>query len=102
MHLVQLLLPLHDNVGQPFPQEYFKDVREEMTRRFGGMTAYVHSPAEGAFQDTEGGVLQDDIVIVEVMCDALDRSWWSHYRAQLTSRFSQQELVIRALPLERL
>lgn len=102
MHLVQLLLPLYDNAGRPFPHAHFHDLREEMTRRFGGMTAYVRSPAEGAFQDARGDVLRDEIVIVEVMCGALDRGWWSSYRERLTALFEQQELVVRALPCERL
>jgi hypothetical protein len=102
MHLIQLLLPLHDNAGQPFSHAYFEEVRSEMTKRFGGVTAYVRSPAEGAFEDASGDVLRDDIVIVEVMCETLDRVWWAAYREHLTQHFEQQELVIRALPFERL
>jgi hypothetical protein len=102
MYLIQILLPVRDNRGQPFPHAFYEDVRQEMTRRFGGVTAYLRSPAEGAFEGMGGEVMRDDIVIVEVMCEALDRPWWSAYRASLTELFEQQELVVRALPYEQL
>lgn len=102
MHLVQLLLPLHDNTRRLFPRELFDDVRREMTERFGGVTAYVRSPAEGAWQDAEGKVLSDEVIIVEVMCNDLDRSFWSAYRQKLAQRFAQEEVVVRAMPFEPL
>ena len=73
-----------------------------MTQRFGGVTAYVRAPAEGAWQDAEGKVLSDEVVVVEVMCDALDREFWSAYRQNLMRRFEQQEVVVRAMPFESL
>src|SRR4029078_11332648 len=43
MHLVQLLLPLYDNDGHRFDETAFAAVRQELTRRFGGVTAYMRS-----------------------------------------------------------
>src|SRR3981081_523239 len=40
MHLVELLLPLHDNSGQPFRAEKYAEVRQHLTERFGGLTAF--------------------------------------------------------------
>jgi hypothetical protein len=102
MHLVQILLPLRDNHGRPFPPALFEAVRQEMTERFGGVTAYSRAPAEGAFEARAGNVANDDIVIVEVMCEGLERAFWSAYREHLTRVFEQEELVVRSLPLERL
>jgi len=102
MYLVQLLLPLHDNQGNAFAPQLFEDVRHQMTERFGGVTAYVRAPASGAFRNSRGSVMQDDVVVLEVMCAELDRPFWSDYREQLTSQFAQEELVVRAMPLERL
>jgi hypothetical protein len=102
MYLVQLLLPLHDNTRRLFPRESFDEVRKEMTERFGGVTAYVRSPAEGAWQDAAGKVLSDEVIIVEVMCDELDRNFWSAYRQGLAQRFAQEEVVVRAMPFELL
>ncbi len=47
MHLVQILLPLYDNAGAPLPRALYDRVREELSRRFGGLTAFTRSPAEG-------------------------------------------------------
>lgn len=102
MHLVQLLLPIRTNAGVPVPSTLFERVRNELTERFGGVTAYARSPAEGAWRAPAGDVANDDVIIVEVMCRELDRAFWTHYREALTEELEQQELVVRALPIELL
>jgi hypothetical protein len=42
------------------------------------------------------------VVVVEVMTDHLDRAWWDAYRRELEARFRQDELVVRAMQIERL
>ena len=102
MHLVQLLLPLADNDGQAFPRSAYDRVRYELTERYGGVTAYLRAPAEGLWKEHAGRVSRDDVVIYEVMTEALDRAWWSAYRLTLQERFRQEELVVRASGIERL
>ncbi len=103
MYLVQILLPLRANDGSPFPAAHYRTVRDELTERFGGMTAYTRAPAEGRWKDADDeGVTRDEIVIFEVMTDALDRAWWRQYRAELEGRFAQDALVVRATALEML
>ncbi len=101
MHLVQLLLPLKARDGKPFPRSSFRKIREVLTARFGGLTAYTRAPAEGLW---DGGdeVALDDIVIYEVMVTELDREWWAEYRQGLEREFDQEELVVRAETIERL
>jgi len=101
-HLVQLLLPLYDNAGRAFPAEHYTAIRDELTERFGGLTAYSRSPAQGLWQEPEGPPKRDDIVVYEVMTDTLDRAWWRDYRRTLERRFAQDELVIRSQTVERL
>jgi hypothetical protein len=101
MHLVQLLLPLYDNAGAALPRALYDTVRQELVERFGGLTAYTRAPAKGLWSDG-GQVERDDIVVYEVMADALDRRWWADYRATLERRFAQQELTVRALAMEKL
>lgn len=96
MYLVQVLLPLFDNAGLPFPAAHFRDVRHTLTARFGGMTAYTRAPAEGLWQDEGERTTRDDIVIYEVMTEALDEEWWQTWRAELEARFRQDRVVIRA------
>jgi hypothetical protein len=102
MHVIEILLPLRDNEGTPFPRAALDRVRQELTERFGGVTAHLRAPAAGAWKDDEGDVARDDVVIVEVMADSLDRGWWSGYRRDLEARFRQDEILIRATECERL
>ena len=69
--------------------------------RFGGLTAYARSPAEGIWDNGEKPV-SDQIVIFEVMVDALDREWWASYRSNLEGLFRQDEILIRASQVDRL
>lgn len=100
-YLIQLLLPTNDNQGRPFDQGMFAGTHAELVERFGGVTAYLRAPARGLWQ-TDTGVDRDDIVILEVMAETLDRGWWADYRERLRHRFGQDELVARALSMERL
>ena len=100
--LVQLLLPLSDNNRQPFSPQEFVRVRRELTDRFGGVTAYTRSPAEGFWEDDDGRTRRDDVIVVEVMVQELERMWWREYGAEVARRFTQQELVIRVIPYESL
>ena len=102
MHLIELFLPTFDNAGKPFPKAEFDRVRHELTTRFGGVTAFLRSPAIGLWADNSGDVRRDDLAIFEVMADSLDRDWWRNYRKQLEQRFRQEEIVMRASAFERL
>jgi hypothetical protein len=101
MYLVELLLPLYDNEGRAFGAEALNRVRDELAERFGGVTAFRRSPAEGVWED-EGGLTRDRVVVFQVMADALDRAWWADYRAELERRFRQEKLVVRATEFEEL
>ena len=102
MHLVQLLLPLYDNAGNKVSRQTFAAVRDELTQRFGGVTAFTRSPAQGSWVEPGGDVERDDVVVCEVMVDTLDPEWWAAYRRTLEHAFGQRELVIRASKIKRL
>lgn len=102
MFLIEIYLPTRDNHGRQFPKSAFKQVRNELTERFGGVTAFMRSPAMGLWADRSGEVRRDDIAIFEVMTDAVDRDWWREYRSTLESRFRQDEVVVRSIQIERL
>ena len=102
MHLVQLLLPTHHNDGTPVPAAEFAAVRLELTDRFGGVTAYTRTPASGLWKRTADEVEGDQVIMVEVVVEVLDRDWWAEYRATLEHRFGQQELHARALAMEQI
>jgi hypothetical protein len=99
VHLIQLLLPLYDNDEAALPRALFDAVREELSGRFGGLTAFTRAPAEGHWRDA-GAIRRDDIVIFEVMTESLDRDWWRAYRVELERRFRQEEIVMRVQDIE--
>ena len=101
MFLVEFFLPAFDNDGTRFPKDEFDRVRRDLTERFGGVTAFMRSPAMGLWADETGHGRRDDLVSFEIMTEALDRDWWRNYREQLGARFRQQEIVMRASSFER-
>ena len=46
MHLIQILLPLDDSEGLPFPPQSFERLAHELTEKFGGTTNFLRFPAE--------------------------------------------------------
>jgi hypothetical protein len=100
-HLVQILLPVYDNAGSRFPTDHYDQVRMRRTNTFGGLTAYTRAPAQG-FWHSDNAVKRDDVVMVEVMVDELDRTWWSNYKRELEQLFCQEEIVFRAQAYEPL
>lgn len=102
MNLVQIFLPSLDLGGAPFEASYFKLVHEELLEEFGGLTAYPQAPATGFWSPDGADVEKDELVVFEVMVEAVDRSWWAEYRERLETRFAQDEVLIRVLPAEKL
>lgn len=102
MQLIQILLPLDDNEGRPFAANMFQSVKRELAEKFGGVTAFTQSPAEGLWEDGQEEASRDRIVVFEVMAQNIGEAWWRDYRRELERRFRQDEVVIRALPIRRL
>src|SRR5215208_4341689 len=100
MHLIQVLLPLYDNPGQPLSRDLFRTVAAELTERFGGLTAYTRAPAEGLWKEDAKTTTRDEVVLFEVMAAELDRDWWRNYRDGLEERFRQDQVLIRAQAVE--
>jgi hypothetical protein len=95
MFLIEILMPLYDNEGRRFDAGEFDRVRDELAVRFGGVTAFRRSPAEGVWAQ-DGEVSRDRVVIFEVMAETLERDWWREYRAELERRFRQEKMIARA------
>ncbi|HUP88136.1 MAG TPA: hypothetical protein VM100_02175 [Longimicrobiales bacterium] len=96
-----MMLPLRDNNGNPFPESQFESVRKELADNFGGVTAFMRAPAKGLWE-TDGQLVQDDVVIFEVMVDHLEREFWRLYRLELEKTFRQEQILIRAHKIEML
>jgi hypothetical protein len=100
-YVVQIFVPLADNAGLPFPDEVLRRIQKDLYDHFGGLTAYNRAPAEGVWRGG-GAETKDDLIIVEVMADKLDRDWWRDFRTSVERLLKQDELVVRAHAIERL
>ena len=101
MICVQILLPVVDKRGHARPYHLFGLVQQELTAKFGGVTAFINAPAEGRWKKNRRTV-HDEIVVIEVMVKRLNRAWWQRYRRVLEDRFKQEAIVVRALPMQLL
>lgn len=99
--VVEVLLPVRDRDGQPYPAALFDGLQHDLTERFGGVTAYVRAPAEGRWKD-EGRQEADDVALYEVMTPDLDREWWRGLRGRLETRLGQKAILMRAHQVEEL
>lgn len=95
--LIQLLLPLYDAAGKPFPAGYYQRVKDKLVKEFGGVTVYTQSPASGLWKDDDQNIVKDRIIIYEVMAGRSDQAFWHKYKKQLQSKFNQDEIIIRQL-----
>jgi hypothetical protein len=97
VYLIQILLPRR-TAGTD--DREFARTRTELVEAFDGVTAYLRSPAQGAWTAPDGRVERDEIVMVEVLTPTFDRSWWRAYAKRLADRFVQDAIHIRALSAE--
>ena len=101
MHLIQILLPLTDDAGEQFPAEAFEQLARELTEKFGGVTSFTRTPADGRWKAGET-TEHDDIAVVEVMAETVERDWWTGLRRRLEREFDQDEVIIRCQEIQRL
>lgn len=95
MFVVELFLPLETPDGRPIPAETFERIKAGLTDRFGGVTAFLRSPAEGAWKPSGGDVVHDRVAIFEVMVQDVDTAWWRSYRQNLEKEFEQEQILAR-------
>ena len=101
MVLIQLLLPTRGaSAGDGVAP--LAETRRELAERFSGLTAYLRSPAKGLWTAPDGHTEHDDVIMVEVVTDTFDRTWWRTYAATLASRFGQDSIHLRAVPVDML
>ncbi|RNJ41545.1 hypothetical protein B5V01_29235 [Mesorhizobium erdmanii] len=102
MVLVEMLLPLKDNSGTPFPTQLYRELQEALAERFGGVTAYMRSPANGLWNDGVGGSRHDDVVLFEIMAETLEAPYWQTLKGKLADDFRQNDIVVRVTEITRL
>lgn len=95
MRLIQIILPVHDEKDKAYPKKHYSRIEETLTKKFGGLTAYTRTPADGFWKDERNAARYDDVVILEVMTDKVEKRWWRKYKEQLEKTFAQTEIIIR-------
>ena len=101
--LIQFLVPVFHQDGTRIAVSDIENMRSELTERFGGVTAFIQSPALGTWaRQNDAKAEQDQMILVEVVVDNPDRYWWSNYRTRLETVFRQDEIMMRMLEIERL
>jgi hypothetical protein len=93
--VVQLYLPLEKPDGTPVSPALFDRTKSELTERFGGVTAFLQSPADGAWKHSGGDVVHDRVAIFEVMVEDVDTAWWRSYRVGLEKELEQDQILAR-------
>jgi hypothetical protein len=73
MYLIQPLLPLYDNDKKPFPSHDYEEIRLPLAELFGGVTAFIRSPAVGLWKEGDIEVSRDDVQPTKV-CELLAES----------------------------
>ena len=102
MFKLEIFLPVYDLKGIQFEYQAYDDVQNTLIHRYGGVTAFMRTPASGFWKNTLGQIEKDDVAIFEVMTEEIDRVWWQGFRKQLEHQFAQQEILIQATQIERL
>jgi len=100
MVLIQLLLPTRVDHGGRAASELLRETHEELLKHFGGITAYVQSPASGVWTSPDGRLEQDRVVMVEVLTERFDTAWWRTYAGVLRERFAQESIHVRATDVQ--
>jgi len=98
MYLIQIFLPVTPSQGIT----HLHEVRETLASRFGGVTAYAQSPAKGLWKDRSQRIVEDEVVVMEVMVEEIDRPWWKDYQQKLEALLGQDEILVRTMQIERL
>jgi hypothetical protein len=94
MFLIEILLPAeHDDEHET--------IRALLTEKFGGVTAFTRTPAEGRWK-TGAAVERDEIIILEIMAETIDETWWKYFRRKLEQKLGEKEIVIRYHKITRL
>lgn len=97
-NLVQIVLPLVTGTGTGLDKDLFEDLLRELTDRFGGATGFKQSPGRGHW-DSGKQIERDSVALVEVVTNGLDEEYFRKLKTRLENELSQDEIMIRALPV---
>jgi inorganic pyrophosphatase len=97
--LIQLFLPTIAKNGKPFPRSYYDTVREQLTDKFNGVSMYFNSKVSGVWKDEDAKLVKDELMVFEVMSDAITLDFWKSYQRSLQKQFKQESILIRCMDM---
>jgi hypothetical protein len=100
MVLIQLLLPVPTSATGAEADERVAQTRHELVEAFGGITAYLRTPAHGVWTAPDGARERDAVVMVEIVTERFDRAWWHRYASAVAARFQQDAIHVRAVSVD--
>lgn len=93
MKLIQIYLPVPGE-NDAAASGMFEVVQKDLALKFGGVTAFVRAPGKGQWRPTSEKTVYDDLVIVEVITEFINKEWWTEYRKKLASIVHQDKILI--------
>jgi hypothetical protein len=100
--IIELFLPLNRRDGSPLDRAAFDRILRELTQRFGGVTAFLQAPEEGVWKASDENTVFDQVAVIEVTAENVDRTWWRDYRSSLEHELDQDEILIRMSEVDKL
>ena len=97
---IEILLPVYDNEGIALPTIEFAWVREILANAFGGVTFFPPPASRRIVEAGRRKSKRDQIVVIAVLVENMDRSWWERFRGDLERRFRQKVVVVTATTVE--
>lgn len=98
MHLIEIFLPSRITMVEHLKKTCSTTFSANC---LSALAAPPHAPAKGIWKDGREKA-HDDIVIMQVMTDNLDRVWWQDYREALQGRLRQDEILVRSTACEKI
>ncbi len=99
MQLFQIFLPVYNTQKQIFPSHFYTSLATNLTEKFGGLTSYSRSTAEGLWKEENNNTVKDDIIIYEIMVESVEVEWWRNLKKRLIIQFEQEEIIVRYYPI---
>jgi inorganic pyrophosphatase len=100
--LIHFPLPLYKQDGKKFPSNYYTTLHQKLVKKFGGLTVYSRSPAEGFWQADDKKVIKEDMLVHEVMASEVDELFWQKLKSSLMKKFEQQDVIITCSRISRI
>ena len=97
-----IYLPITDNSGIPFPEEFFTSVESLLISRFGGVTSQERRfPLRGLWRDAER-VFSDQVIVMTILSFARagNARFIQKLKRDLLDKFKQLEILITEYPLK--